>query len=158
MMEPSFEKLLVLLAEAEIEFVLVGGAAVAFQGYVRLTEDLDLLIHPARENIVRLLQTLEGYGRGFARELDPSDFTEQEGAIRIVEESEQMQIDLFTRIAGRTYSDVVGDSEPFMVRGHRIAVASKKTLIGWKQQSHREKDRLDARALHELEKDPRAFD
>ncbi len=35
MMEPSFEKLLVLLAEARVRFILVGGLAVTFLGYVR---------------------------------------------------------------------------------------------------------------------------
>lgn len=40
MMEPSFEKLLVLLADAEVDFVLVGGLAVTLQGYVRFTEDV----------------------------------------------------------------------------------------------------------------------
>jgi hypothetical protein len=38
MMEPSFEKLLVLLADAEVDFVLVGGLAVTLQGYVRFTD------------------------------------------------------------------------------------------------------------------------
>ena len=43
-MEPSFEKLLVLLAEAGVRFIVVGGVAVTLQGYVRLTEDVDLLL------------------------------------------------------------------------------------------------------------------
>ena len=38
-MEPSFEKLLVILAEARVDFVIVGGVAVTLHGYIRLTED-----------------------------------------------------------------------------------------------------------------------
>jgi len=34
MTEPSFEKLLVLLAEGKVEFIVVGGIAVSIQGYV----------------------------------------------------------------------------------------------------------------------------
>ena len=45
-MEPSFEKLLALLAEGGVAFVVVGGVAVTLHGYVRLTEDLDVLISP----------------------------------------------------------------------------------------------------------------
>lgn len=41
MMEPSFAKLLGVLAEARVKFVLVGGLAVTLQGYVRFTEDVD---------------------------------------------------------------------------------------------------------------------
>lgn len=65
-MEPSFEKLLVLLAEHGVQFVVVGGIAVTLQGYVRLTEDVDLLVESSAENIDLLLATLSGYGEGFA--------------------------------------------------------------------------------------------
>ena len=44
MMEPSFAKLLVLPAEAGIRCIVVGGVAVSMQGYVRLSEDVDLLL------------------------------------------------------------------------------------------------------------------
>jgi Nucleotidyl transferase of unknown function (DUF2204) len=158
MMEASFEKLLVLLAKGGVRFVVVGGVAVAIQGYVRLTEDVDILIDAAAENIDRLLIVLGGYGEGFARELSPVDFRTEEGAIRIVEESEQMQIDLFTLISGKSFADVIGDADSFDVAGFAIAVASKRSLIGWKERSEREKDRLDVIALRQLLENPEAFD
>lgn len=37
-MEPSFEKLLVRLADHGVQFIVVGGVAVALQGYMRMTE------------------------------------------------------------------------------------------------------------------------
>jgi len=149
-MEPTFEKLLVLLAEGEVRFIIVGGIAVTLQGYVRLTEDIDLLLDAEEENITRLLGVLSCYGEGFARELTPSDFTNDEGAIRIVEEVEQCQIDLFTRIAGRTFREVLSDADIFRLRAYEIPYASKASLIGWKRDSVREKDRLDALALANL--------
>ena len=51
MIEPSFEKLLVLLAEAGVRSIVVGGEAVAMQWYVRLTEDVNLLLENSPENI-----------------------------------------------------------------------------------------------------------
>lgn len=158
MMEPSFAKLLGLLAEAQVKFILVGGLAVTLQGYVRFTEDVDMLIDSGHDNIRRLLATLEHYGEGFARELSPEDFTDEEGAIRIVEEIEQCQLDLFTRISGRTYDDVIQDADTFRLDGREIRFASKSSLIGWKEHSVREKDRLDAMALRELLVNPQAFD
>ena len=158
MMEPSFEKLLVLLAEAEVDFIVVGGIAVSIQGYVRLTEDVDLLIDGSAGNVSRLLDRLADYGEGFARELSPDDFDDEEGAIRIVEESEQCQIDIFTRMSGRRYMDVIEDADRFEVGGYQIAVASKASLIGWKSKSVREKDQFDAAALRRLQENPRAFD
>jgi len=158
MMEPSFEKLLVLLAEAGVDFIVVGGIAVSVQGYVRLTEDVDLLIDDSASNVKRLLERLATYGEGFARELSPEDFDDEEGAIRIVEETEQCQIDIFTRMSGRRYSDVIEDADRFEAGGHQIAVASKASLIGWKSKSVREKDQFDAMALRRLQENPRAFD
>ena len=158
MMEPSFEKLLVLLADANVEFVLVGGLAVALQGYVRFTEDVDLLMDASPDNVMRLLTTLASYGEGFARELSPQDFTVEEGALRVVEEVEQCQIDLFTMLSGRKFSDVVKDADTFQIQGREIRYASKSSLIGWKEKSVREKDRLDALALRRLLENPQAFD
>jgi predicted nucleotidyltransferase len=157
-MEPSFEKLLVLLAERGVQFVVVGGIAVTLQGYVRLTEDVDLLVESSAENIDLLLMALSGYGEGFASQLTRSDFDDSEGAIRIVEETEQCQIDLFTRMSSRRYADAVADASTLMLRGLPIRYASKASLIGWKENSVREKDKLDVIALRKLQADPHAFD
>lgn len=157
-MEPSFEKLLVVLAETGVRFVIVGGIAVTLQGYVRLTEDIDLLLDDEPANIRRLLRTLSDYGEGYARELSEEDFDDSEGAIRIVEETEQCQIDLFTRISGRRFAEVREDADLFSLRGHQIPYASKASLIGWKSRSVREKDRLDVLALRRLTENPHAFD
>jgi hypothetical protein len=139
MMEPSFEKLLVLLAEAGVKFIVVGGIAVTLQGYVRLTEVADLLLDGDPSNVRLLLATLAGYGEGFASELAVEDFDDEEGAIRIVEETEQCQVDLFTRMSGRRYEEVLADADRFAVGGHAIPIASKASLIGWKGVSVRGK-------------------
>ena len=157
-MEASFEKLLALLAKNGVRFVLVGGVAVAIQGYVRLTEDVGILVDDAVENLNRLLEVLAGYGRGFARELSPADFTGEEGAIRIVEESEQMQIDIFTVMGGKHCAEALADADQFELSGYTIPVASKRSLISWKERSPREKDRLDAIALRQLLENPQALD
>jgi CheY-like chemotaxis protein len=158
MMEPSFEKLLVLLAEAGVRFVIVGGVAVTLQGYVRLTEDVALLVDDDPENLATMLETLGGYGEGFAKELSLDDFGPEEGAVRIVEETEQIQIDIFTRMSGSRFQDVVTDADRFQIGNLKLPCASKSALIRWKEASVREKDKLDALALRKLVLDPRAFD
>ena len=157
-MEPSFEKLLVRLADADVKFVLVGGVAVTLHGYVRLTEDVDIIIAGDSANITKLLHSLSTYGEGFARELSPADFTDEEGAIRIVEETESCQVDIFTRMSGLKYDDLISDADRFEVAGHTVLLASKAALIRLKESSVRDKDRLDAAALKRLADDPRAFE
>ena len=39
---PDFEEFLSLLAKHRVEYMLVGGYAVAFHGYPRFTKDLDV--------------------------------------------------------------------------------------------------------------------
>jgi len=156
-MEPTFEKLLVILAEGGVDFVLVGGVAVTLHGYVRLTEDVDILIESSTTNIQRFLDSLADYGEGFARELSLEDFTDEEGAIRIVEETELSQINVFTRMSGLRYLDLKVDAPILSLKGHEIAYASKAALIRLKSNSVREKDQFDVVALKQLDIDPNAF-
>jgi len=149
-MEPAFEKLLALLAEAGVQFIVVGGVAVTLNGYVRLTEDVDILLESSQENIGRFLDTMGGYGEGFARELSPGDFTNEEGAIRIVEEIEQCQVDVFTRMSGQHYEDLLVDAETLRTGLREIRYASRAALIRLKERSVREKDRLDVLALRRI--------
>jgi hypothetical protein len=149
-MEPSFEKLLVRLALAKVDFVLVGGLAVALNGYVRLTEDVDLLVGTAPDNLRRLLDVLAGFGEGHGGTLDPADFTDDPGAIRIIEDSEGCVIDLFTVMSGLSYRDLATDAETALVGDQPIRYASKSALIRLKSGSVREKDQIDVIALRQL--------
>ena len=157
-MELSFEKLLVRLAENEIRFVVVGGLAVTLNGYVRLTEDVDMVVELSPENIERLLKTLSGFGEGYGGQLSPDDFTEEPGAIRVVEVAEDCQIDLFTIVGGFVFDDLISGAEVGEVGGKRFNYASKSQLIKIKSSSHREKDKIDIIALKRLREDPHAFD
>jgi hypothetical protein len=47
-----------------VEFVVVGGHAVAFHGYPRMTDDIDILVRPSRENGQRIIGALEAFGFG----------------------------------------------------------------------------------------------
>ena len=51
-----------MLAEAKIEFVLVGGLAVALQGYQRATLDVDVVLAMDDENLQRFLAVAEVTG------------------------------------------------------------------------------------------------
>ncbi len=42
------EKLLVRLADHGVQFIVVGGVAVALQGYLRTTENVDVLVEASR--------------------------------------------------------------------------------------------------------------
>jgi predicted nucleotidyltransferase len=142
-----FEELLVKLVRAGVDFAVVGGVAVSMNGFVRATEDVDILVHDASENLRRLLDSLAGWGEGWARELKPEDFAPQEGSIRVMEE---FDLDVFTRMRGHALDDFRPRLRHLDTAGVRIPYLGPEDLILLKQQSWREKDKLDVAALKEI--------
>lgn len=61
---PDFSEFLRLLNQREVKYLLVGGYAVGYHGYVRATADLDVWIRRDRENAARVVQVLEEFGFG----------------------------------------------------------------------------------------------
>lgn len=55
-------RLLETLLKAEIEFILVGGLAVALHGYQRLTMDVDIVLAMTPENLGRFIECAKGAG------------------------------------------------------------------------------------------------
>ena len=53
--------MLVELADADAEFAVVGGYAVAFHGHVRATKDLDILVRPTAANAERVYVALAAF-------------------------------------------------------------------------------------------------
>ena len=59
---PDFEELLRLLEEHGVDYMVVGGYAVAYHGYPRFTKDIDIFFEPAGENVNRLRNVLINFG------------------------------------------------------------------------------------------------
>jgi predicted nucleotidyltransferase len=60
--DPDIKSFFNLLEELNVKFILVGGFAVAFHGYVRATSDLDLWLRSDLENIERFKSVLTRSG------------------------------------------------------------------------------------------------
>ena len=144
-----FEKLLVDLVQANIEFITVGGIACAFNGYVRTTEDVDIIIKRDLENVRKLIRFLSSYGEGYGAELKEEDFKDEEGAVRIIEE---FPIDVFTVMAGKHFEDLERSKNLFEIEGVKIPYLKREALIELKQDSLREKDKMDVIQLKSLTK------
>jgi hypothetical protein len=59
---PDFEELLRLLEEHEVEYMIVGGYAVAYHGYPRFTKDIDIFFNLSQENACRIQRALIAFG------------------------------------------------------------------------------------------------
>jgi predicted nucleotidyltransferase len=149
-MDTPYEKLLVNLARAKVNFIVVGGVAVALNGFIRTTDDVDILIERSLENVTRLLETLKSFGAGHARALSFADFDETEGAIRVVED---FPLDIFTVMRGHRYAELVESIRQTNIGGAAISFLNADGLIRLKQDSTREKDQIDIAALRLAQRD-----
>jgi hypothetical protein len=57
--QQDFKELLELFNANRVEYVIVGGYALAFHGAPRYTGDLDILIKPEEENARRVMKALD---------------------------------------------------------------------------------------------------
>lgn len=142
-----FEKLLVALVSSRVDFAVVGGLAVIFNGYPRFTLDADILVSNAPDNLRNLLDCLTGWGEGFARELKPEDFIFEQGAIRVTEDFE---LDIFIRMSGKSLDDFRPRLRYLETSGVSIPYLAPEDLIFLKEGSWRDKDKLDVQAMREI--------
>jgi hypothetical protein len=63
-MLPDLAGLVGVLADYRVRYVVIGGVAVAAHGYVRATEDVDLVPDPDRDNLDRLGKALVSLDAG----------------------------------------------------------------------------------------------
>ena len=141
----DFEELLLLLSDGGVKFIVVGGVACALNGFVRATDDLDILVDASEKNINQMLKILKGWGKGYADELEVADFPVSAGAIRLIED---FPLDIFTMLNEKTYDDLLPGCR---ISEQGICYLDRNTLIEIKKSSLREKDKIDILALQKLE-------
>ena len=144
---PTFADTLAALARAGVEFVVVGGLAVAQAGFVRVTDDVDLLVEASPANLSALIAALADRADGAVGALTPADFPVEEGCVRIADEYD---IDVFTVMGGRLFSDLADDTDWHDVQGERVRFLSAAALVALKAASLRPKDQHDAAVLRDL--------
>jgi hypothetical protein len=64
MLTKDFREFLELLNNNKVEYLVVGGYAVAYHGYPRYTGDLDIWFNPTDKNVEKLLLVLTQFGFG----------------------------------------------------------------------------------------------
>ena len=117
-------------------YIVVGGMAIIQQGFLRATEDIDLLLENSRENQARVRKALEILPDQAVREMDETDLDEY-GVVRVADE---IVVDLMLSACGIAYEDAASDEiESVVLQGVPIPFASAKLLLRTKQ-TYRDKD------------------
>jgi predicted nucleotidyltransferase len=142
-----------LLADAHVNFVVIGGYAAMLHGSALLTQDLDICYERFPENLKRLAAALAPIHprlRGAPKEV-PFSLDERTLAqgMNFTLQTDWIDLDLLGEISGiGQFPDVVQDAGHIDVYGFSCLVASLDALIKSKQAAGRPKDK---NALPELE-------
>jgi hypothetical protein len=149
----DFERLLHLLAGAEVRFLIVGGIAATVHGGTQLTEDLDIVYDRSPDNLERLaeaLGTIHPYLRGAPPGLPFRwDAETLSRGLNFTLTTDLGWLDLLGEIAGGgTYSSLLPDSVVIEIFGIPCRCLTLQRLIRAKRDAGRPKD---LQAVAELE-------
>ena len=140
----DFEELLALLEANRVEYMIVGGYAVAFHGFVRFTKDIDIFYALTTANVKRLRTALAKFG--FPEKDLPVELFTTKGNIITFGEA-PVRVDLLNRIAGVTFAR----AKRHAVRGcygkTEVTFVGRVDLIRNKRATGRPRDQLDAGEL-----------
>jgi hypothetical protein len=132
-----------------VNYVLVGGLAMAAQGLVRATRDIDVVVSVEPKNIDRLKAALqELFNDPAVDSIRADELAGDYPAIQYVPPTGDFWIDILARL-GEAFQFEDLESEEFVVEGVRVRVATPRTLYRTKKDTVRPQDRLDAQALRE---------
>jgi hypothetical protein len=145
-MTRDFRDFLVELADARVDFLVVGGHAVARHGAVRATLDIDVLVRPSAENAPRVVAALAKFGAPLkGHGVTAADFARTGTVYQMG--LPPSRIDVLTSIAGVPFEDAWATRVESALDGRRIPFIGKDALIRNKRAAGRPKDLLDVDRL-----------
>lgn len=142
---PEFVGLLARLADAGVDFVLVGGLAAAVQGSSHVTQDVDVCVKLGAANLRRLSLALEDLHP--RHRMGPREITFQheddilETFKNVYLQTDWGQLDCLGNVLGvGGFDEVKKQSEILRLEGRDIRVLTLEALLTAKRQLHRAKD------------------
>jgi hypothetical protein len=163
---PDIPSILEVLVRHEVDFVVIGGVAVAHHGYVRATKDVDIVPQPTRDNLFRLWSALEELEarpallQEFGPEELPAPFT-VEGLLELGNwnlDTRFGQLELLQYVGGKVetaedYDRLRAAAASGRYEFGTVWVADYEDLIDFKNIAGRDLDLVDIRALREARGD-----
>ncbi|HEX7245615.1 MAG TPA: hypothetical protein VF245_08630 [Solirubrobacterales bacterium] len=155
MTEFNLRSLLAALHDHEVEFVVIGGVAVGAHGFIRGTEDLDVVPNPDPDNLKRLAVALKDLEATLPTAGDRA--FSPDGDFRVIRRGGNVTtatmfggLDVVQRAQGVPgYSQLAEDAVESELLGIPVRVCSLARLREMKAAQNRTQDRLDLENLPE---------
>jgi len=149
-MTDSLERICGLLNKYEVDYLIVGGVAVIFHGYLRTTADLDVWYQPSLENFNRLIQAFDENGTDVS-ELHTMVFDPSKAFLRIP--MEEFKTDFLPQIpGGLTFVEAKARAQLLRIGNVDIPFIGYEDLIRNKKSTNRLKDLADVEELEKRKK------
>lgn len=143
----DFKEFLALLDSERIEYLLIGGYAVALHGYPRTTNDLDIWVAPDAENLRRLKSALALYG--FAPSSIPDNLFEPPAEILRIGVP-PLRLEILNKISGVQFSQAYARRVELTADGAHIKLIHLDDLKANKKAAGRAKDLIDLQELSRI--------
>ena len=140
----DFVEFLKLLNAHHVDYLLVGGFAVAIHGYPRATADMDVWVARNQANAERIVLCLREFGFD-TPDVTPELFEDPDRIVRMGEAP--LRIEILMEIEGVNFDDCYSRADEQLVDGSPVPVISLNDLKVNKRASGRPKDRDDLENL-----------
>ncbi len=141
---PDFKDFLRLLNKHKVEYLLIGGYAVAFYGYVRFTGDMDIFVNLTKKNLSRLRRALDDFG--FNKTSMPSEvFSKKGNVVRMG--VPPLRLEILNQISGVEFAKCYENRRMELVQDISIPFIDLQDLKKNKAASGRPKDLGDLEYL-----------
>ena len=144
--QPDFRELLALFNKHGVEYLVVGGYALAFHGAPRFTGDIDLLVRPDQQNAARVVDALSEFGF-VSLGLTANDFTSPNQVIQLG--TPPVRVDLLTSLTGVSWKQAVASRVHGSYGDVPVYIIGREEFIANKRATGRRKDLADLEALGE---------
>jgi predicted nucleotidyltransferase len=141
------------LVANRVDFVVIGGVAVQAHGYIRMTQDLDIIVAPKTLNLSRLSQALaeleaELRTTGTLKLTDPHQLR-RAPLVPVMTKAGALDVVNVEHVAGapRSYEALREAALVVNLDGLEVPVAGLSDLIRMKRAAGREQDLADIEAL-----------
>lgn len=140
----DFQEFVELFAAHEVQFLIVGGYALAAHGHPRYTKDLDVWIWLGLENAQRVLAAVEEFGFGNLG-LTVEDFQEPDVIVQLGHEPQR--IDILTFASGLDFEDAYKNRVNITIGNIEVPFISVDDLRTNKLSTGRPRDIADVEDL-----------
>ena len=143
-LDRNFADFLRLLNSHGVEYVVIGGYAVGYHGFVRATGDLDLFVGISTENAAALVHVFRDFGFS-TPELKEQLFLDEGKIVRVG--LPPLRIEVLNGISGVTFAEIFPKRIEEVIDGLRVPFIDLNSLLKNKAASGRLKDLADIEEL-----------